>query len=402
MSTFRRRLMQSVADSEIPIGCTRLEYLESYYTDTNKGQYIDTGRPMKSTDVFGITILGRATTTDKSMFGWRWKGAFSDGYHCLINSLYQISFAYGTSTSNANRYNPYQLLNVIINPNKKIITINDSQLSGSWDWAKPYDASGSSVYNVCLFVANQIGNITSGSKSRIYDYWVQDKDGNMIQHLVPILDDKGEPCMYDIVNKEYFYNQRPEVGSFLYGLPEKETSSCLVNVGNAYIDTNVPLTNNISYEIKFRFTPPASVTQYYVMLGSGESTSNRLESLLNLWNDYIYSARFGTTKSVITDLTSPHVIVSNKKQYILDGTAYSWSPTLEANGGNIYIFRTSRTTLYPFLGKIYYCKLYDGEALIRDFIPHFQDGKWGMLDNVENKFYTSPNGELFDGYIPNE
>lgn len=51
--------------------------------------------------------------------------------------------------------------------------------------------------------------------------------------------------------------------------------------------------------------------------------------------------------------------------------------------------------------NLYYLRIYEeyGSKLIRDFIPvrRRSDGKIGLLDRVENKFYLSPNGAEFTG-----
>ena len=50
-----------------------------------------------------------------------------------------------------------------------------------------------------------------------------------------------------------------------------------------------------------------------------------------------------------------------------------------------------------YYGFVYYVRIYDGNKLLRDFIPvrRRSDGKIGLLDTVENKFYTSSNGIEF-------
>ena len=49
--------------------------------------------------------------------------------------------------------------------------------------------------------------------------------------------------------------------------------------------------------------------------------------------------------------------------------------------------------------KIYYCKMFYKGKMVRDFIPvrRMSDNKIGMLDKIENKFYTSPNRAEFTG-----
>ena len=50
---------------------------------------------------------------------------------------------------------------------------------------------------------------------------VWDAEGNLVQHLISVLDSEGTPCMYDLVNNQFFYNQG--TGTFSYGdvLPSK-------------------------------------------------------------------------------------------------------------------------------------------------------------------------------------
>lgn len=49
--------------------------------------------------------------------------------------------------------------------------------------------------------------------------------------------------------------------------------------------------------------------------------------------------------------------------------------------------------------RVYGLKLWDGDTLVRNFIPvrRRSDGVIGMYDLVERKFYTSPNGVAFTG-----
>ena len=196
-------------DGEIPAGCVRCEYLESYVDASNgNGQWIDTERILTDTNEFGITIMGFANSADKSCFGWRWTGTYATGNHCLINTLTsnQMLFALGVNTNNSPRYSLDTKYTFIVNPNTKKITVNDAFITSNMDWNKPYN-NGTTGFTVPLFVA-KIPNPTSGSNCRIYDYWVKDKDGKYLQHLVPILDPTGIPCMYDIIGKKYHYNQR--------------------------------------------------------------------------------------------------------------------------------------------------------------------------------------------------
>ena len=211
MSGFRRRLMTQVANdpNALPTGCVRCEYLESYVDSAGgNGQYIDTGRKMTDTDVFGFEFSIMEGNNSKAAFGWRWAGTSLTKNHCYINTFadyYSIRFAseipIDISFSTGKRQT------IEIDPQNNIVRVNGVVYNAARD---PKDAyyNGTSVYNLYIFTTNNIGTPYSGSNTRVYDYWVKDVNGNMVQHLVPILDQDGIPCMYDVVGKKFYYNAR--------------------------------------------------------------------------------------------------------------------------------------------------------------------------------------------------
>lgn len=221
MSEFRRRLMRFVSKSDIPDGCTRCEYLESYLDANNTyGQYIDTDKVVSNTDIIELKFAILNGNNAKAIFGWRWMGDYSTGNHCYINTYpTYIQIGYGNNTNISTINITLGRINVIqFNPNTKTVLFNGTVDRTTRDFDLPYN-NGISVYNPFLFTANNIGTPYSGSNCRIYDYWVKDKDGNYIQHLVPILNKNGRPCMYDIIGKKYHYNQRTNrIEDFRYAI----------------------------------------------------------------------------------------------------------------------------------------------------------------------------------------
>lgn len=47
--------------------------------------------------------------------------------------------------------------------------------------------------------------------------------------------------------------------------------------------------------------------------------------------------------------------------------------------------------------NIYYCKIYTGDTLMRDFVPFVRNGVYGLYDKVTKGFYTSANDTAFTG-----
>lgn len=211
MSEFRRRLLMQ-SKSELPSGYIRCEYLESFF-DSNgvNGQYINTGRIALDTDVIKITIaFGDDNKNSKTAFGWRYAGGTSDKKHCYIVLTQPILYiGYGNVANRiSQQYSINEIFILEFNPNKNEVLLNNKNIGyGIVDSKLAYN-NGNSVYPPLLFTTNNMGTPFSGSNSRIYDYEVKDKDGNVVQHLIPALDVNGKPCMFDLISKSTFYNQR--------------------------------------------------------------------------------------------------------------------------------------------------------------------------------------------------
>lgn len=62
------------------------------------------------------------------------------------------------------------------------------------------------------------------------------------------------------------------------------------------------------------------------------------------------------------------------------------------------LFRINNRSFKLPLMKVYSCQVYDNGTLVRDYVPKLEDGtKYGLWDNVEGIFYTSPNNVAFSG-----
>ena len=207
MSEFRRKLLAKKDD------VVKLSYLESYVDSSNSnGQYINTERLAKSTDIIKIRISFGGGNNAKAAFGWRRAGNNTTGEHCYINVYSNYFFiGYGDNTAGGNAKNQTFDLNEVFdiefNPNTDKVLVNGVEYVKDRNVTLPY-LNGNSVYPVYLFTANNMGTAFSGCNCRIYNYVVCDKNGNKVQHIVPVLDDNNRPCMYDLISGKFHYNQR--------------------------------------------------------------------------------------------------------------------------------------------------------------------------------------------------
>lgn len=211
-------MMQVDSDpNAIPSGCVRCEYLES---NTASLRYIDTERLMLDTDTFGIAFTP-FSNINGVVYGWRRDGTFADSYQSYMQVFQNYLLAiHGYGSSTAYKY-PLDYTEVVIDQKNQHITVNGGPLivESSIDYTAPY-LNGNSVYTPLLFSFNIKGTpYTGGVNARIHDYWVKNKDGKFVQHLVPILDKNGVACMYDTVAKKFHYNKGN--GQFLYKILEQ-------------------------------------------------------------------------------------------------------------------------------------------------------------------------------------
>lgn len=146
------------------------------------------------------------------IFGWRWAGSYDNNNQCYINTLgNNIKITIGAG-SNKTLNIPVELnrkYEIEINPNAQKVIINNIETTVNQEginWSAIY-SNGNSVYPPYLFALNSIGTKTGANNVRIYDYIVYDINGNKVQHLRPVLDNNNRPCMYDVINNTYHYNQ---------------------------------------------------------------------------------------------------------------------------------------------------------------------------------------------------
>lgn len=83
--------------------------------------------------------------------------------------------------------------------------------------------------------------------------------------------------------------------------------------------------------------------------------------------------------------------------YVYKANKYATNKTI---GNNILIFNDSTASGAQYSNcRCYGFKIYQNGVLVRDFVPKYQRSRnrYGLWDNVEGKFYVSPNGKNFTG-----
>lgn len=238
MSNFRRRLMKSLKNKEY----TELEYIESTGT-----QYIDTGYcPNPSTTKVETTfILTNNTVTTQGLLGSRNQNILGNG---------SCNIFFNVNKDNLRLDWVAKQIHVKININEEItlICINNEVTVIQNDISTTYTGAAKKLnveipYSIYIGNFNNVGN---AYKTAGYAKWktfkIYDENDNLIRDMIPVLDKNNIACMYDKVNKEFYYNQG--TGEFIAGPIALENYFNYEDFYNNYV--TLPQSNVGKYAIK--------------------------------------------------------------------------------------------------------------------------------------------------------
>ena len=187
--------------------------------------------------------------------------------------------------------------------------------------------------------------------------------------------------------------------------------------GTAWIDTGIVGKNTIKAETSFNVDDYSSDNFYLLSARAGISpTTNVIAMWVN--NSSWFTSGWGNTQSLCSSLTDksyywvasdggytgPRVWTFENGVLSVDGTVENdkSSATWDTSGsfGNIYMFcRTTSSGVDRIANsrcRLRYMKLWDGDTLVRDFVPCTNDSNVaGLFDKVTQTFYGPANGGAF-------
>lgn len=253
MSNFRRRLMQSLKNKEY----TELEYIESTGT-----QYINTGITANNNPSITVNFsMTNNSVETQAVLGCRKQISGAMSYDIFYNILNNNSFRLDW-TGSINQYvkiNLNENINMELNANGSVI-VNGTQYEN-------VETKTGCDFNI--LIGNFIDKDGEPRAIGAYAKWkkveIREND-NLVMDMIPVLDKNNVPCMYDKVNKEFYYNQG--TGEFLY----KEKS--LFNTANLQIGYAISASGVVNANQNFNCTEFIPVNQSkYIFSGISGKTS---------------------------------------------------------------------------------------------------------------------------------
>lgn len=374
-----------------------LEYIESTGT-----QWINTGIfPTDNTIKLEVKIAYSSTTTGQLM------GAGVSGnerFNFGIESR-RFRFGFGGSWFNANS----EVLTADTEPHIWVLDANTK--TGSIDGVEEtttntYTPGGS--HAIALFARGVGSSAESGNraKGKLYYAKVWNK-GALVRDLIPVIDRNDRPCMYDRVTDKLFYNQG--TGEFIAGR-QIHPVEYLESTGTQYVDTGFTPNQDTRVLTEHFYTKqPANNGFIY---GAGVSATSRAFEMYTWGSNW--NSPYGNTNIVLTPqstslfISDKITIDKNKNNLTIqyaDGTVQTKSGeyvTFEAPR-NMWLFAINRGSFSVSLAadcvQLCYCKIFDNDTLVRDYIPaHDENGVGFMFDRVTHTIFDNAgNGEFLYG-----
>lgn len=398
----------------IPYGYKRCIFLESTGT-----QYIDTQIAATSSHGLWADVLG-TSSEDRNIFGCSHIETVDGVEQITSLSLpknnsthsYYYGLSQGNFTEDSTYYNKrytkfINYLNLKLAGLQKLNTANTSAL---------VDEEFELESNIFLFTNNEtirnedgtisstIGAAVNGEINpntfigKIYRAKITYEE-NIIADFIPCLDDKGKPCMYDLISQTPFYNANAEGTDFKYVVKGKIPSwykriEYLESTATSGfgIDTGIKGSNSVEFSIKFNCLYSGTGC----ILGSRISSA-RNEIQVSSHNNGIF--RMGNNNyNIPFSINAIHEASLVDGKYILDDTVTTVDVGNWKNDFNIHLFvlNESNNLTQGSRSKIYFCKLYENKELVRDFVPCLDDnGIPCMYDLVEGiPYYNIGSGEF--------
>lgn len=369
-------------------GVTYLEYIESSGT-----QYIDTGhKPTNNSRVVmevealkgGVYPFFGARTANGVGSFVLWEMSASS-----IRSDFNTT---GTETTVSK-----VLSHVVIDKNKNVCKFGDTTITSG-------AASFNCSYNLCLLALNSGGEVDERKLSaKLYRCQVYDND-TLIHDFRPALDGDGIACLRDEVSKTFYHNTG--TGKFKAGpLFTIQRLEYIESSGTQYIDSGISIerelfpTIGVSADVEINHTPGLwSVSG----CGGGHPVFYFGCSQNNKFAYGNGQADVETEFSYINGRHNFGLDVPGKKFVVDDLVSIQNISFLSPNAaGNFYIsaYRNPNNSASCHAEKIYSYKFYDGDVLIRDFIPAKNgSGAVGLYDLINRVFYENAGtGEFISG-----
>lgn len=164
---------------------------------------------------------------------------------------------------------------------------------------------------------------------------------------------------------------------------------------NSWINTGVNPTSTTNFEMKYSIN---SISAETVFFGNGThgyyNQGNNYSLDMNASGKLLYTFKSNGyyTSDYVATANTPFVVRLFGNNFYINDTAYDAYRASSHANIPLYLFCRNLNNAPGtgrYAGRLYYCKIYDGTTVIRDFVPVSYDGTLGLLDRVNMQFYAN-------------
>ena len=396
-----RLLKSSENINGLPTGFQEVEYLESTGT-----QYIDTGYTPKPTSTYKSTFqLTNITTTSGN---WFCVFGSVESNNSTFTELFLPRASGGGDVNQilaGNHNSSYIRVNYPWAVNAKYsfeMTPTAVSVNGVSQGSISVDSSFTCSHSIYLFARHEHNDTVGYNVSaKIHSFTIY--EGNtLVRDFIPALNPAGRPCMYDLVGKKAYYNLG--TGEFSYGrkiIPVEYLES----TGTQYIDTGYIPQQNIKIETDFQLTEIPSGT-FATLCGSLPASQGYSGLFVALNYTVPIQARTGlnTNPNVISTYsvnTDRYKLSVEFNKLTINGDVFTPTTlnTWYNTNNSLYFFSCSGydQARRRISAKMWYFKVYAGEALVRDYVPCIDENNTPyMFDKVTHTVYDNAGTGTFN------
>ena len=402
MDLLRQKLtgLINITKRKRPYRC-EVEYVES----TQQNSFFPlfpTDNIVDSTTTWEVRLAFNDVSFTGQLMGFGYSG--NNRYNLGIESN-KFRFAYSTSWFDAGistpdtnphtwKLNPTGLKTADAYLDGQKTSVTASSDFGAHDWF--IGVGGRSTSNNQIQSGSQIGWKLYYSK-----IW---KAGKLVVDVIPVIDWNEKPCLYDKVSGKLIYATilyTPEAGGVEATITsgrEIHPVEYIESTGTQYIDTG--LKGNLETKIESKvYSAKIDSTSGYCIAGDFTTSSKAITMPFNFTNSGLYS-RFGDKAITggIQQQDGTYTFAVDKVGYYVDGTKIADLNTTTdfTTSGTMMLFGFTGLGRNYLVGKMYYCKIWDNNALVRDYIPAIDEtGKGYMFDKVSHTIYDNAGTGIF-------
>lgn len=369
----------------LPTGYTEVQYIQS-----TGMQYVDT--EVKADQTYTLEVQYQTSQTSSGAIAVSDTNWQSNGFGIWCNAV-----VFGNQTSQ----------DVTLN-GSDIITVKLSQtglvVNGKSVWV-PSTATFNVVHNMALMALNRSGSISEKLTGKLY-YAKISSGTSLIRNYIPCINPDGDAGLYDTVNSKFYGNAG--TGVFFAGPPKVTLPSTytqleyILSSATQLIDTEVKPGNTTKVEIDFE--PTALTSSHLMVLGTRNTSSGGNQFVIG-WTGHkspaVWRSDYGSSQvNFTTAITgvARHYAVKNGASCKIDTETVSNTAATFTSNYTLYLFGGNQagTAVSQITTKLYRCKIYTSDQLVRDYIPCMNAaGAIGLYDLANSKFYANAGTGVF-------